>query len=106
MVAILLAVLGVPLWLVVGMVLGAPLYGRPRFKQARSLFGCKVRLVTATMGSLKDTWDGHPPTGGGCMTYRRRRRRAAGRQPLTWRRSAHLDAVRNQPAQARPPTGG
>jgi hypothetical protein len=60
MVAILLAVLGVPLWLVVGMVLGA-LYGRPRFKQAPSVFGCKVRLITATMGSRKDTWDGHPP---------------------------------------------
>jgi NAD(P)-dependent dehydrogenase (short-subunit alcohol dehydrogenase family) len=49
MVAILLAVLGAPLWLVVGIVLGH-LYGRPRFKQAPSVFGCKVRLVIATMG--------------------------------------------------------
>jgi hypothetical protein len=55
MVAILLAVLGVPLWLVAGMVLGA-LYSRHQFKQAPGVFRCKLRLVAGTVGSLKATW--------------------------------------------------
>jgi hypothetical protein len=54
MIAILLALLGVPLWLVAGMVLGA-LYSRRRFKQAPEAFRCKVRLVSGTGSSLKTT---------------------------------------------------
>jgi hypothetical protein len=55
MVAILLAVLGVPLWLVAGMVLGA-LYSRHRYRQTPGVFRCKVRTVAGTVGSLKPTW--------------------------------------------------
>ena len=55
MVAILLAVLGVPLWLVAGMVLGA-LYSRHRFKQTPGVFRCKVRTITGTVGPLTPTW--------------------------------------------------
>jgi hypothetical protein len=62
MVAILLAVLGVPLWLVAGMVLGA-LYSRRRFKQAPGVFRCKLRLVAGTAASLKTTWGRVPGYG-------------------------------------------
>jgi hypothetical protein len=62
MVAILLAVLGVPLWLVAGMVLGA-LYSRHRFKQAPGVFRCRLRLVAGTVGSLKTTWARAPAYG-------------------------------------------
>jgi hypothetical protein len=62
MVAILLALLGVPLWLVVGMVLAA-LYSRRRFKQAPGVFRCKLRLVAGTVGSLKTTWGRVPAYG-------------------------------------------
>jgi hypothetical protein len=59
MIAILLAVLGVPLWLLAGMVLGA-LYSRRRFKQAPEVFRCKIRQVSGTGGSLKATWGRMP----------------------------------------------
>lgn len=59
MIAILLAVLGVPLWLVAGMVLGA-LYNRRRFTQAPETFRCKVRLVSGTGSSRKTTWGRMP----------------------------------------------
>lgn len=62
MVAILLAVLGVPLWLVAGMVLGA-LYSRHRYKQSPGVFRCKIRLVDGTAGSLKRTWSRMPAYG-------------------------------------------
>ena len=62
MVAILLAVVGVPLWLVAGMVLGA-LYSRHRFKQAPGVFRCKLRLIAGTAGSLKTTWGRAPAYG-------------------------------------------
>jgi hypothetical protein len=62
MVAILLALLGVPLWLVVGMVLGA-LYSRRRFKQAPGVFRCKLRLAAGTVGSLRATWGRVPAYG-------------------------------------------
>jgi hypothetical protein len=52
-------VLGVPLWLVAGMVLGA-LDSRRRFKQAPETFRCKVRLVSGTGGSLKTAWGRMP----------------------------------------------
>ena len=59
MIAILLVALGIPLWLVAGMVLGA-LYNRRRFKQAPEAFRCKVRLVSGTGSSLKTTWGRTP----------------------------------------------
>jgi hypothetical protein len=59
MIAILLAVLGVPLWLVAGMVLGA-LYNRRRFKQAPEVFRCKIRLVSGTGSSLTTNWGRMP----------------------------------------------
>jgi hypothetical protein len=62
MVAILLVALGIPLWLVAGMVLGA-LYSRHRFKQAPGVFRCKVRLVDGTAGSLKTNWGRAPAYG-------------------------------------------
>ena len=62
MVAILLVALGIPLWLVAGMVLGA-LYSRRRFKQAPGVFRCKVRLVDGTAGSLKTNWGRAPAYG-------------------------------------------
>jgi hypothetical protein len=62
MVAILLALLGVPLWLVVGMVLAA-LYSRRRFRQAPGVFRCKLRLVAGTVGALKTTWGRTPSFG-------------------------------------------
>lgn len=62
MVAILLAVVGVPLWLVAGLVLGA-LYSRHRFKQAPGVFRCKLRLVAGTAGSLKTRWGRAPAYG-------------------------------------------
>jgi hypothetical protein len=62
MVAILLALLGVPLWLVVGMVLGA-LYSRRRFKRTPGVFRCKLRLVAGTVGALKTTWGRAPAYG-------------------------------------------
>jgi hypothetical protein len=62
MVAILLVALGIPLWLVAGMVLGA-LYSRQRFKHASGVFRCKVRLVAGTAGSLKTTWGRAPAYG-------------------------------------------
>lgn len=62
MVAILLAALGVPLWLVVGMVAGT-LYSRHRFGQIPGVFRCKVRLVTGTVGSLKTRWGRVPAYG-------------------------------------------
>lgn len=61
-VAILLVALGIPLWLVAGMVLGA-LYSRHRFKQAPGVFRCKVRLVAGTAGSLKTNWGRAPAYG-------------------------------------------
>ena len=62
MIPILLAVLGVPLWLVVGMVLGA-LYSRHRFRQVPGVFRCKLRLVSGTVGPLKTTWKRMPAYG-------------------------------------------
>lgn len=62
MVAILLVALGVPLWLVAGMVLGA-LYSRHRHKQSPGVFRCKVRLVDGTAGSLRRTWGRLPACG-------------------------------------------
>ena len=62
MVAILLVALGIPLWLVAGVVLGA-LYSRHRFKQAPAVFRCKVRLVAGTVSSLKTTWGRAPAYG-------------------------------------------
>jgi hypothetical protein len=61
-VAILLVALGIPLWLVAGMVLGA-LYNRRKFKQAPGVFRGKVRLVAGTLGSLKTTWGRAPAYG-------------------------------------------
>jgi hypothetical protein len=62
MVAILLTILGVPLWLVAGMVLAA-LYSRRRFKQAPGVFRCKLRLVSGTMDGLKARWGRAPAYG-------------------------------------------
>ena len=45
MVAVLLAVLGVPLWLVAGMLLGG-LYSRHRYRQAPGVFPCKIRRLS------------------------------------------------------------
>jgi hypothetical protein len=59
MIAILLAVLGVPLWLVAGMVL-ATLYHRRRVRQAPGVFRCQVRTVAGTGGALKTTWGRMP----------------------------------------------
>jgi hypothetical protein len=61
-VTILLVALGVPLWLVAGMVLGG-LYNRRRFKLAPGVFRCKVRLVAGSVGSLKTTWGRAPAYG-------------------------------------------
>lgn len=45
MVAVLLAILGVPLWLVAGMLLGR-LYSRHRYRQAPGVFRCRLRRLS------------------------------------------------------------
>jgi hypothetical protein len=45
MVAVLLAILGVSLWLVAGMLLGR-LYSRHRYRQAPGVFRCKIRRLS------------------------------------------------------------
>jgi len=49
---IVLAALGVPIWLVVGALLGAT-WSRKRFQRAPGVFPCKVRAVSGTDGSEK-----------------------------------------------------
>lgn len=50
MIWILLAALGVPIWLVVGLLLGA-LWSRRRFRGAPGVFACKVRPLADDGGS-------------------------------------------------------
>ena len=55
MIWIVLAALGVPIWLVVGGLAGA-LWSRRRFRRAPGVFACKVRSVSGADGSGK--WEG------------------------------------------------
>ena len=54
MIWILLAALGVPLWLVVGALSGA-LWSRRQFRRAAGVFPCKVRIVSGPEGPGKWT---------------------------------------------------
>jgi hypothetical protein len=47
---IILAVLGVPIWLVVGLLLGA-LWSRRRFRRTPGVFACKIRSAAGDGGS-------------------------------------------------------
>jgi hypothetical protein len=51
---ILLAILGVPIWLVVGALAGA-LWSRRKFRRALGVFPCRIRLVAGSEGSGKWT---------------------------------------------------
>jgi hypothetical protein len=55
MVLIILAVLGVPLWIVFG-VLATVLWSRSQVKKAPGVFPCKVRLASGTFPGLKEKW--------------------------------------------------
>lgn len=50
MIWIVLAALGVPIWLVVGLLLGA-LWSRRRFRKAPGVFACKIRAAAGDGGS-------------------------------------------------------
>jgi hypothetical protein len=51
----LLALLGVPIWLLIGMV-GAALWSRRRFAQGPGVFKCKLRSVTGDVAGVPDAW--------------------------------------------------
>jgi hypothetical protein len=62
MLAVVLAVLGVPVWLVAGMLL-AGVYSRRRYRQQPGVFACYVRVVDGVPGSLATTWGRRPSYG-------------------------------------------
>jgi hypothetical protein len=62
MLAVVLAVLGVPVWLVVGMLL-AGVYSRRRYRQQPDVFACYVRVVDGELGPLDATWGRRPSYG-------------------------------------------
>lgn len=51
----LLAILGVPLWLVVG-ALAASLWSRRQFRNTPGVFRAKVRLTSGTFDGLSESW--------------------------------------------------
>ena len=55
MISILLAVLGVPLWLVVG-ALAASLLSRRSFKGGSGVFRAKLRIVSGTSSGIRSSW--------------------------------------------------
>jgi hypothetical protein len=61
MVAVILAVLGVPIWLVAGMLLGA-LYSRRRYRRAPGVFRCKIRQLSRGTSSDSGDLDGDEST--------------------------------------------
>ncbi len=63
MVAIVLALLGVPVWLVVGMLLGG-LYTRRRYRRAPGVFRCKIRMLSGSPGDDPSPGWGRAPAYG------------------------------------------
>ena len=59
MVAILLAAVGVPLWLVVGLLIGAA-HARRQFTRMPGVFRCKVRTRSGAVAGVKETWKRSP----------------------------------------------
>ncbi len=59
MIWILLAALGIPLWMVVG-ALAATLISRRAFKRAPGVFPVKLRIVSGEFATLKDSWPRRP----------------------------------------------
>ncbi len=59
MIWILLAVLGVPVWFLIG-VAAVGLWSRRAFKRAPGVFPAKVRVVTGTVAGLKPSWPRSP----------------------------------------------
>lgn len=59
MAAVLLAVLGVPVWLVVGMLLGA-FYSRHRYRQDPAVFRGNCRVIDGRVDALDDSWGRTP----------------------------------------------
>jgi hypothetical protein len=55
MIWILLAALGIPIWLVLG-ALGATLLSRRSFKRRPGVFPAKLRVVSGEVAMLKDSW--------------------------------------------------
>ena len=62
-VAIVLALLGVPVWLVVGMLLGG-LYTRRRYRRAPGVFRCKIRMLSGSPGDDPSPGWGRAPAYG------------------------------------------
>jgi hypothetical protein len=59
MVWILLAALGIPLWIVAGALI-ATLLSRRQFKRAPGAFPAKLRIVSGDVPGLKDSWPRRP----------------------------------------------
>ena len=59
MIWVLLAAVGVPLWIVVGFLTGA-LWSRRRFKRAPGAFAAKLCLTSGAVGGLKQSWPRRP----------------------------------------------
>jgi len=56
---ILLAVLGIPLWIIVGALM-ATLWSRHEFKQAQGVFRAKLRILNGEVAGVKDRWPRRP----------------------------------------------
>ena len=59
MIWVLLAAVGVPLWIVVGFLTGA-LWSRRRFKRAPGAFAAKLCLTSGAVSGLKQSWPRRP----------------------------------------------
>jgi hypothetical protein len=62
MLAVILAVLGVPVWLVVGMLL-AGAYSRRRYRQQPDVFACHLRVIDGAQRPFAATWGRRPSYG-------------------------------------------
>jgi hypothetical protein len=62
MLAVVLAVLGVPVWLVAGMLL-AGAYSRRRYRQQPDVFACHLRVVDGEQRPFAATWGRRPSYG-------------------------------------------